>query len=442
MSTPPNKPTSAHASRLLKEDARREIQMGNINQAHDIYLQVIAVVPSDAEASNFLAMYSLARENSGRALKLLEACQRANPADTATFKNLGIVLLQTGDYHRAKSNFLHALDLDPDFYVARLYLGLALDYLKQPRKALSAYFQAITLAQQHGQWTSEATTPAGIRNVVGNAMRRVHLGRRRILHRTMETLCESYGKSAMIRVEKCLSTYLNEAQHNPPDQSQKPSFLYFPDIPSTPYFSRKLFPWYEQLESNTEMITNELLAVTDSGAKLLPFLGDPKASGSSYLTALNDKISPQWDGYFFYRHGYQHQDNCEKCPNTFQSLNSTTIVRIDNHAPEALFSVLGAHSHILPHHGVTNTRSVTHLPLIVPDQCAIKVSGEVHNWKRGQCITFDDTFVHEAWNKSADTRVILLFDVWNPYLSQEEQLAITDLVSLIGELNDDKVLSE
>jgi aspartyl/asparaginyl beta-hydroxylase (cupin superfamily) len=39
----------------------------------------------------------------------------------------------------------------------------------------------------------------------------------------------------------------------------------------------------------------------------------------------------------------------------------------------------------------------------------------------GQAWVFDDTIEHEAWNDSDDTRTILIFDVWNPYLTAAER---------------------
>ena len=46
---------------------------------------------------------------------------------------------------------------------------------------------------------------------------------------------------------------------------------------------------------------------------------------------------------------------------------------------------------------------------------------------------FDDTFRHEAWNHSGQSRVILLMDCWNPHLSAAEQQAIRQLVEAIDE---------
>ena len=112
------------------------------------------------------------------------------------------------------------------------------------------------------------------------------------------------------------------------------------------------------------------------------------------------------------------------------------MCRIREHAPEVCYSVLTPGSHILPHRGVTNTRVVTHLPLVVPEgDLALHVSGEIMRWHEGRCFSFDDTFEHEAWNRSGETRVVVLLDTWNPYLSEVETEALTALIGSIGDFN-------
>jgi len=34
---------------------------------------------------------------------------------------------------------------------------------------------------------------------------------------------------------------------------------------------------------------------------------------------------------------------------------------------------------------------------------------------------FDDTIEHEAWNRSDSPRAVLIFDIWNPFLSVAER---------------------
>lgn len=38
----------------------------------------------------------------------------------------------------------------------------------------------------------------------------------------------------------------------------------------------------------------------------------------------------------------------------------------------------------------------------------------------GTPLVFDDSFVHEAWNRAATPRLVLIFDVWHPDLSDSE----------------------
>jgi len=97
--------------------------------------------------------------------------------------------------------------------------------------------------------------------------------------------------------------------------------------------------------------------------------------------------------------------------------------------------VLSPGTHLLPHRGVTNARIVAHLPLIVPVDCALRAGGEVHVWREGRLVFFDDTYEHEAWNRSGETRVVLILDCWNPYLTEAERAATGELMAAIGDFD-------
>jgi aspartate beta-hydroxylase len=243
-----------------------------------------------------------------------------------------------------------------------------------------------------------------------------------------------HGNAAMARVAKCLKIYLGELPPNYPDARQRPRFLYFPDLPFATYFDRALFSWYEVLESATEAVREEMNAVRAQPRTLEPFLGEhsPEAM-KSYLGGVDD---PEWNAYFFYRHGERFDDHHRCCPHTSSALDALpTLVRIREHAPEVCYSILKPGTHILKHRGVTNTRLVTHLPLVIPPNCAINVGGEEKVWQVGECFSFDDSIEHEAWNRSDQTRVVMLLDVWNPYLTPPECEAITSLIEGIGDFN-------
>jgi aspartate beta-hydroxylase len=60
----------------------------------------------------------------------------------------------------------------------------------------------------------------------------------------------------------------------------------------------------------------------------------------------------------------------------------------------------------------------------------------LHVWQEGRVVVFDDTYEHEAWNRSRQTRVVLIFDLWNPYLTEVERAALSDVVVAIGGLRE------
>ena len=75
----------------------------------------------------------------------------------------------------------------------------------------------------------------------------------------------------------------------------------------------------------------------------------------------------------------------------------------------------GAGTHIVPHVGPTNLRLRSHLGIHVPaGDCRLGIGGETRGWVEGECIVFDDTFEHEAWNFTNEARTVLIVDIGIP----------------------------
>ena len=423
----------ALAARL--ETARRLADGGRILEAEQAFLEILRESPREVDALNFVAIVAHERGRYAQALALLERARGVNPDDPVTLTNLGTTHAALGRFDQAIEAQRAALKGAPDLYLARLRLGEALEQSGRTIDALANYFGAIFTAQGAGQWLSDATTMPGLRPLVQHAMRTVAAGRRRLFSGLLEPLRAKYGAPALARVEKCLAVYLTELPANFPDPAQQPKFLYFPDLPTKRFYERELFPWYDALESRASAIRDEMLAVLAEDSGFEPFLGhfDDQQLEGHLANASGGK--PVWNAFFFYRHGERFEANHARCPQTSAALDGVPLCFVRDHSPETCYSVLTAGSHILPHHGVTNTRLVTHLALIVPEDCALVVGGESHGWDEGRCFTFDDTFEHEAWNRSAKTRVVMLMDVWNPYLTDVEREALQALVVAIGDFN-------
>ncbi len=119
-------------------------------------------------------------------------------------------------------------------------------------------------------------------------------------------------------------------------------------------------------------------------------------------------------------------DAVARCPATAAALATLPQAVLPGRAPTAFFSVLAPRTRIPPHTGVSNTRAIVHLPLVVPPGCGFRVGGETRTWVEGRAFAFDDTIEHEAWNDSDEPRIVLIVDVWNPYLTDIERQLLQD----------------
>ena len=210
----------------------------------------------------------------------------------------------------------------------------------------------------------------------------VDVGRQALFERALDKHIAAFGPDAMARVRAALAVYLGLERIPEADPRQKPKFFWMPGIPATPYFDRALFPWHAALESAVPAIRGELQAVLGSDAELIPFLGerDPDVT-APYLGG--DPRSRAWDAYFLHRHGGVSRSTWPDARRRRGAgLGPLTASR--DHAPEVLFSVLAPQHPHQAAHGVTNTRVVTHLPLIIPEgDCKLVVGGEPHAWRKG-----------------------------------------------------------
>jgi aspartate beta-hydroxylase len=394
------------------------------------YARRLEADPDDLEALQGLAVAALNRDDTPRAVELLRRAARAAPQDPSTQHHLGRALDAAGDRAAAVAAHACAVRAAPESYLLRLYLGASLERSGESDAAVLQYARALQDAQAQDQWANAASTPAALRPLVERAVLAVRTGRKAAFARLLAPLYEAHGRRALARVEACVRGYLLEAAVESPDPRQRPTFLYFPGLPTSAYFERSLFPWIESLEERTDAIRGELVRLLPSASgRERVFTSDELAR--AHLR--NAQSAPSWDGYYFYRHGERHADNCAACPVTSGALESLPLSRVREHGPEVLFSLLSAGTHLLPHRGVTNTRLVGHLPLIVPEDCALNVGGEIHPWQEGRVVVFDDTYEHEAWNRSRELRVVLIFDLWNPHLTDVERAAIAELVPAIGD---------
>lgn len=209
---------------------------------------------------------------------------------------------------------------------------------------------------------------------------------------------------------------------------QQPSMFYFPGLAQRAWWDAREFDWAEALEAATDAIADELAALLANDAAFMPYV-TASADRPPPNNPLLDK--PDWGAAWLLKYGAVADRMDTACPATLAALALAPQPVIPGRAPLALFSRLKPGTHIAPHHGMLNTRLICHLPLVVPEGCALRVGGEARPWQRGRLTIFDDSFEHEAWNRGTSDRTVLLFEIWRPDLNAEERAMLTQIFAAI-----------
>jgi aspartyl/asparaginyl beta-hydroxylase (cupin superfamily) len=210
---------------------------------------------------------------------------------------------------------------------------------------------------------------------------------------------------------------------------QRPTVFTYPELPQIQYYDPADFDWSAKVEAQTATVRAELVEVLKQGTdNFRPYIqasdGDVRLDANKALVENRD-----WSALFLCENGRPDEALIERCPRTWEAVNQAPLAKIPGFGPTVMFSLLKAGARIEPHTGMFNTRLVCHLPLIVPPRCTFRVGNDVREWKEGKLFVFDDTIEHEAWNDSSEDRVVLIFDIWRPELSEPERRELTALLS-------------
>ena len=196
--------------------------------------------------------------------------------------------------------------------------------------------------------------------------------------------------------------------------------MHFPFLPADEFFARDHFSWLGSIEAHTEAIRAELEAVLaeDMGA-IMPYVAMEPGTPENKWSPLDHSLA--WGAMHLWKDGKRDDAVCARVPHTAAAVEELPLSDLPGRTPTVFFSLLRPGAHLPPHTGVSNVRTIIHLPLIVPPGCGFRVGGETREWKVGEAWAFDDTIEHEAWNRSDQLRAILIFDVWNPHITPVER---------------------
>jgi beta-hydroxylase len=176
----------------------------------------------------------------------------------------------------------------------------------------------------------------------------------------------------------------------------------FSAVPARPILDREGFPHLDTLRDNWQVIREEATHLFDEGYI--------RAAEKHNDASFNSFFKQGWKRFYLKWYGEPLASAEALCPRTVALLGGMPKVKA------AMFALLPPGAKLNPHRDPFAGSLRYHLGLITPnsDDCRIFVDGQMHAWRDGQDVVFDETYVHWAENRTDQTRVILFADVERP----------------------------
>lgn len=319
------------------------------------------------------------------------------------------------DWPAAEAAADEVIKIEPRAIRAFILKGDCRERDGDPRGATRFYNQAILLFEQ-----AASQQPEDIRKDMARVLDRTRTAQQSYrTHLERELTDAGFDRATRsARFDQAISIMTGETQL----YLQQPSMFYLPELPQRAFFEREEFAWVDDLEAQTDAIRDELTALLTDPAVFQPYLVSDPHEVRTDFHGMHD--NPDWSSAYLIRDGAVIDANASRCPRTMAALQAVPMPDLAPRAPTVMFSRLAPGARIPAHHGAINTRLICHLPLVVPPGCGFRVGARTRQWETGKLLIFDDTIEHEAWNDSDQDRIVLIFDVWRPELTADEQAAI------------------
>ena len=390
-------------------------QQGSVQEETRLLDEVLAVAPDNPIALNTRGMRAL---NDGRADEAAQFFIRATniePGEPTLWVNLATAARAQSDTDLERNALTRVLELDRFHLTALLRKAELEERCNNVREASLNWSAMIQVASSMVD-RSPAMDEAIRRGQAYLAAQRQSLS----VELDQEFGADRSADPDLRRFNACMdfvlgrrAIYRNECYG-----------IHYPFLPADEFFDKRLFPWLAEVEARTDAIRSEALSLLENpGEALRPYVRMDKGMPDNKWSGLDNSLD--WGACFLWEYGEPNQPVLDRCPETAKALELAPQNRIPGKAPSAFFSVLKPGARIPPHTGVTNTRAIIHLPLVVPKGCWFRVGGETREWVEGEAFAFDDTIEHEALNPTDQIRIVLIFDVWNPHLTEREQELMT-----------------
>ncbi len=406
-------PLESLSAGALIAEARAAQGAGKIDRSISLLNAWISLHPKDAQALNMLGLTFLRQGDGMQARDMLARAADVDPHAAPLWLNLAHAQRSLNDAEGERRSLIAALDRDPYLLIAHVRKAELHARLQEDAHAVEEW-QAVLMLCSDGRVLSNATE-----RLIEQAKAYIEPRAERMAEDVQRRL--QIARTSLTEVEtRRFDAAVDLATGKRRIFVSQSSGLHFPFLPADEFFPRAHFPWIEAIEAATGEIQAEFDgALSGDGQGFTPYVNQASGAATNVWSELSR--STRWSAYYLWRYGVRNESACAQCPATARALEALPRADQPHRAPTAFFSLLAPNTRIPPHTGVSNTRAIVHLPLLVPAGCGFRVGSETREWKIGEAFVFDDTIEHEAWNDSDKLRAVLIFDVWNPHLSPLER---------------------
>jgi aspartyl/asparaginyl beta-hydroxylase (cupin superfamily) len=404
----------------LEAQAFRFAQAGREDEAVELWNRILELDPNHARTLTAVGQRAFRRGDMPSARAAFQRLVDTDGTDPQQWIHLAITCRNLNDEPAEEAAIHRALTADPSDLVALILRANLLERRGASHDAARAYGAVAAVAPPIEKLHPE------LRPAVSQAQAHV------------EKYNDEFGTFLDQYLDPHLKNYVGENLKRFRDsvdimvgrkrRFDSHSLMYhYPQLAPIEFFDRAEFPWLDPIEAATDDIRNEFVAVLESEEGFVPYISYRQDVPHNQFAELNN--SPRWSAFHLYKLGSVVEENAAKCPLTMKALARAPQPDQSGRTPASMFSLLKPGTRIPPHTGVSNVRLVTHLPLIIPEECGFRVGNDTRQWIPGRAWVFDDTIEHEAWNNSDKLRVVLIFDIWHPHLTPAERAMITALTA-------------
>ena len=386
----------------------------------------VAMSPAAVDAAGQAGMAALRAGDPATAIAKFQSIVAAGAADTSVWLALSMAYQASGDRKSEIAAVTKVLERDPDNIRANLIKADALVAVGSKRAAMGYYAHLEVLVPDTG----------GLPPAIAAELNRARQAHAKLKQGLSDYLLAEVEKAGFhpARSSRRFGDSLDILTGRKQRYVPTPRAYFFPELPAIEFYDRARFAWIDPVEAATDDICAELMPLLEEGTHFGPYI-EVEVEKSSHVVASSDKeliSSPEdWTAAYLIRDGKHQTPLAERCPKTLAALDAVPLETIQGRAPFVLFSRLTPGAWIAPHTGFLNSRLVCHLPLLVPDGCWFRVGNQVRLWERGKAWVFDDTIEHEARNQGTGTRVVLIFNIWHPDLTEEERHLVAALMTAV-----------